>query len=75
MKLTELSHVSPMACGGCGHGLFRIAGTTSGPHIYVQCEKCDSISVIKPAPADLVVEWGPSGDGVLCRRKPMSPPG
>jgi hypothetical protein len=63
-----------MGCGCCGHGSFHVFAPSGGPSafIYVECDKCKSVSTIKPTPASLTVEWGPSGDGVLCVMEPSS---
>ena len=63
-----------MACGCCGHGSFHVFAPPFGPGIlvYLECDKCQSQSVIKPVPATLCIEWGPLGDGVLTVMEPSS---
>lgn len=69
-----------MACGGCGHGLFRMFSTdesTGGFDGYVrllaECGSCASVSVIQPAPPMVTVGWTDGAEGVLCRMQPKTP--
>lgn len=73
MKLEELKG-QIMGCGGCGHQSFSIARTARYAFM-VQCQKCESISVIKQSDPELVIEWGPQGDGILCEAVAMSQKG
>lgn len=71
-----ITGVQAMACGGCGNGKFRAYCTQEGPEapILLECLACTSTSVIQPAKPALVIEWGPSADGILCRGKPKDFP-
>lgn len=64
-----------MACGNCGHGLFRVFSYEADfvMKLVTQCEKCDSTSVVEPVPATLRIEFGDGSDGRLCRMDPKTP--
>lgn len=68
------TNAQQMACGACGHGLFRIFHLPANPGftLSAECLKCLSTSVIKPKPAELEIGWGENSDGVLCRMTPTS---
>jgi hypothetical protein len=70
-----ITNAQPMACGACGHGLFRMFHTeadTGGFSLIAECNQCKSTSVIKPKPAELEIDWGEKSDGILCRMTPES---
>lgn len=69
-----------MACGGCGHGLFRMFNAnedTGGMEGYVrllaECSSCKSVSVIQPSPPLMTIGWGEGAEGRLCNMAPTSP--
>lgn len=67
-----MTNLEPMACGNCGHGLFRMYSAQREPSLKLiaQCNKCRSTSIIEPAPAALQIEFGEHSDGRLCCMRP-----
>ena len=66
----------PMACGNCGHGLFRMF--SSNDHgdmkLFAECASWKEYSVIscrQPQP-ELIIEFGDNCDGRLCNMEPRS---
>lgn len=69
-----ITGAQPMACGNCGHGLFRMFLTdayTKTP-LLSECAKCESITIITPSTPTLLREWGPNAEGILCPMEPKS---
>lgn len=69
-----LTNAQAMACGNCGHGLFRMfsAPAAASLKLVAECAKCKSTSVIETRPAELTIEFGEGSDGCLCRMDPTS---
>ncbi len=67
-----------MACGNCGHGLFRMF--TLGRHgnvdahleLAAECAQCKSTSLIKPTPSLLQLEFAENAPGRLCEMTPTT---
>lgn len=70
-----ITNAKPMACGNCGHGLFRMYKKTDKQDnfkIFAECESCKSTSVIQAAEPQLKIEFGEGSDGCLCDMEPNS---
>lgn len=65
----------PMACGNCGHGLFRMFYTepTVDVGLMAECDKCKSVSTITASQPRVEIGWGEGAEGVLCRMEPSTP--
>lgn len=63
------TNTHPMACGGCGNGLFRVFTLSDDQCLFAECTACKSVSAIRPQ-ARLVIDWEPKSEGVLA---PMEP--
>lgn len=67
-----------MACGNCGHGLFRIF--TMGRHgsfdahleLATECGQCKSVSIVKPTPTLLQLDFAEDAPGRLCQMDPKT---
>lgn len=59
---------TPMACGNCGNGLFRIR--RAGDALHAECTSCACVSVITTRPAELQIDWGENAHGILCDMTP-----
>ena len=61
-----------MACGNCGHGLFKMYSepTNYDFKLIAGCDKCKSTSVITPTQPKLDIDWGEGADGCLCKMEP-----
>lgn len=66
--LAEQPATTPMACGNCGNGLFRIH--RAGDALHAECTSCTSVSVIMTKPAELHIDWGANAHGILCDMTP-----
>lgn len=68
-----ITNVKPMACGGCGNGLFRFffQEGKKGEELIAECSQCKSTSLIQIA-ARLTIGWGPGADGVLTAGEPRT---
>lgn len=66
------TNISPMACGNCGGGLFKMfsAPTSYGFKLIAECTACKSTSIIEPTLPKLKIDWGEGADGCLCKMKP-----
>jgi len=65
--------VKPMACGNCGHGLFRMFiknSLTEG--LLAECAQCKSVSTITASKPEVEIGWGEGADGILCQQVPKS---
>lgn len=63
-----MTTTTPMACGNCGNGLFRISRNDT--EIHAACTSCSSVSVITTKPAALHIDWGEGAHGILCKMAP-----
>ena len=66
------TNVSPMACGNCGRGLFKMysAPTNYGFKLIAECNNCKSTSIIEPTMPKLDIDWGENAGGILCNMTP-----
>lgn len=66
------TNVTPMACGNCSNGLFKMFQRpgTAGFVLLAECSKCMSITIIEPTPAELQLSWGDGSAGRLCKMEP-----
>lgn len=69
-----ITGAKPMACGNCGHGLFRMYYQEGkrDQSLMAECAKCASVSVIAPTAPSLSIEWGPAAEGILCPMQPTN---
>lgn len=67
-----MTTTTPMACGNCGNGLFRIS--RAGEALHAECTSCASVSIITTRPAELQIDWGENARGILCEMAPTEPP-
>ncbi len=61
-----------MACGNCGHGLFRmftlgrLDSIEGHLELAAECAECKSASIIKPMPSLLQLDFAEGAPGRLC---------
>ena len=70
-----ISNAKPMACGNCGHGLFRMykkSDKQNGFRLIAECDSCKSTSVIEASKPQLQIEFGVGSSGCLCDMEPNS---
>lgn len=63
-----MTTTTPMACGNCGNGLFRIS--RAGEALHAECTSCACVSIITTKPTALQIGWGEGAHGILCNMKP-----
>jgi len=60
-----------MGCGGCGGAKFSVYQPTKmfdvTEVLYVQCLKCKSVSIVRPAKPCIKIDWGEKSEGILAR--------
>ena len=64
-----ITNARSMACGNCGHGLFRMF-TQPRPVdpmavLMAECDKCKSVSLIHVDKPRLHIGWGEGAEGIL----------
>lgn len=69
-----ITNAKPMACGNCGHGLFRFFYTepTKDEGLLAECAQCKSVSKITFSKPKLVIDWGEGAEGILTTMEPKS---
>ena len=50
-------------CGDCGDSHFKLYGKKESEGIFVECEKCKSVSVIEPSKPKLEINFGENSTG------------
>lgn len=70
-----MTTTTPMACGNCGNGLFRIsrggdAAINGGTKLHAECASCGSTSIITTKPSALQIDWCEGSRGILCDMTP-----
>lgn len=58
-KQSMKTNMGQMSCGGCGNGTFRVYRKHNSVmiNLYIECNKCKSISIIKPSSPQLDILW------------------
>jgi hypothetical protein len=60
-------------CGGCGGGEFAVyVPAQPGTRLYIECRKCESVTVIRPSEPSLIADWGPQATGILCDMRSLN---
>lgn len=70
-----ITDAKPMACGNCGHGMFRMYKKNDKQDdfkLFAECESCKSTSVIEASKPKLKIEFGEGSAGRLCNMGPNS---
>lgn len=58
------TNAKPFSCGGCGCTLYFLYKVED--KIITECSECKSLSDIVIIKPKLSVQWGSSGDGLMC---------
>lgn len=58
-------------CGGCGNEEYKVYAAFAlpkghGGKIITECTQCNSQTEIVIQPAELQLQWGENGDGIMC---------
>lgn len=66
------TNITPMACGNCGEGLFKMfkQQLAQGFAVLAECTTCKSVTRIETRPAELTLEWSAGSCGRLCDMAP-----